>query len=303
MFFSERYNIKRKYLELYEVLDRKPVIFEKEKHILNISKLLILSLYFLPNEIIRNISEYMFYNSKEINLKILDFLVKKEVEKNILEKIILTNNNNDYLFSIFSEIKYNTIFFESPTDYDMWVGLEYKEYSLNIFNYDIKNRNLLILTNRDSRQNYFEDILSDKIQINNVNIIEEIETCFDYKEITKPSELKFYYEEYYDPLDYERQNNSYINNENNFQLINFNEYIYELIIEHSESHDINNIEVLIFKNKVISFSCGWANGNIIIFEINEEGYIITPKYDINDILNMKKWDIEDIIKYDFTIKS
>lgn len=269
MFFSERYNIKRKYLELYEVLDRKPVIFEKEKHI----------------------------------LKILDFLVKKEVEKNILEKIILTNNNNNYLFSIFSEIKYNTIFFESPADYDMWVGLEGNEYSLNIFNYDIKNKNLIILTNPFSRQNYFECVLNDKIQINNVNIIEEIETCFDYKEITNPSELKFYYENYYEEYLINQNINSVDKNFNKYtyKYMNFNEYIYELIIEHSEGHDINNIEVLIFKNKVISFSCGWANGDIIIFEINEEGDIITSKYDINDILNMKKWDIEDIIKYDFII--
>ncbi len=78
MDFSEIFDINLEHLKFYAILDRKPPIFEKEKHISNIkSKINIFFSKALPYEIIYKISEYIFYNSKEINLKILDFLIKK----------------------------------------------------------------------------------------------------------------------------------------------------------------------------------------------------------------------------------
>lgn len=301
MDLSERFDIDVEHLECYDILDRKPIIFEKEKHISNIiSKINIFFSKTLPCEIIYKISEYIFYNSKEINLKILDFLIKKNANTNLLENFILTNNKNNYISSILFKINYNTIFYNCPTSFGLWVGSEKDEYPLNIFNYDIKNKNLLILINLNSCQNFFEDRLvglKNKVEINN-NIIEEVETCFDYKGITNPNTRGYFYiDEDINEEIIEVQNDEY------FVNFNINEYIYKLIENNCESDDDNYMYILIFKNKIISFDCGWCNLGIDVEEIKEDGYIVAPEYNIHDILKMERWNIEEIIKYNFIIKS
>lgn len=145
MKFSERFDIDKIHVESYETLDREPQIFKKEKHISNIiNKFNAFFSNVFPHEIIYNICEYIFYGSKDINLKILNFLIDKNAGDDSLKKFSLTDNNNNHISSILFEMDYNTIFFKCHTSFDDYVGWR-AQRSLNIFDYDIKNKNLMIL--------------------------------------------------------------------------------------------------------------------------------------------------------------
>ena len=68
------FQLNKKELNKYNLLSRKPIILEEDIHIDNIVK------YFIPlkipHEIKYNIGKYILYYSKDINLKILDYLIK-----------------------------------------------------------------------------------------------------------------------------------------------------------------------------------------------------------------------------------
>lgn len=158
----------------------------------------------------------------------------------------------------------------------------------------------MILINLDSCQNFFEDRLvglKNKVEINN-NIIEEVKTCFDYKEIISLHNRDYFHidKNICEKIDEE--------NDKSFIECTISEYIYKLIVDNSESGDVNSMNTLIFKDKIICFDCGWCNLGIIVEEIKEDGYIVAPEYNIHDILKMERWNIDDIIRYNsnFIIK-
>lgn len=301
MYFSERFDINIEHLKFYDILDRKPPIFKKEKHISNIiNKYNFFFNRLLHNfsyEIIYKISEYIFYDSKEINLKILDFVFEKDINKKIFEELILINNKNEYISSILFSINYNAIFFHCPTAFE---GPD-DEIPLNIFNYDFKNKNLIILTNVyctdiNDFEHYFFNIVDNYHNLNNENIIEEIETCFNYKKITSSDEIGYIYLN-------DGSKNEIIQNNECFVECNINDYICNLIEKKSHVIGDDEMNILIFKNKIVSFDGGWTTLGIVVEEIKDDGYIIAPNYNIHDILKMERWNIEDIIEYNFIIKS
>src|ERR1700731_4690420 len=137
MKFTEKFNIKKENLELYEIFDRKPLFFDKEKHIYNITNIF-LKMFNFPQEIKYKISEYIYYDSAPINLKILDFLIEINYNKNILIKNLnLINNNTKYLSGILLNNDHNTIFFDNPTAYEnYYIGIP-RKIPIDLFNYDI----------------------------------------------------------------------------------------------------------------------------------------------------------------------
>jgi hypothetical protein len=307
---------------------------EEEKYILNILNVF-LEQFNLPYEIKHKISTFLFYFSIPINLKILDILIKDN-KKDVLNNFILINNNIKYITHIFSKINYNAIFLEKPYNYDFyeWAGVEYTKNNhmlkMNIIDYDIKKRNIIILTDcisPDYDDKLLQSILMDDKEIEEIKN-KDIETCFNFNHgIVDINEL----ENYYHYFNYKEDYTNFINKPlspwqsaihastcwfcdrisielmcgdkyEEPSIISFKDFLYLLIKFSFNYEDVNSAIILIFKNKSISFGTTYYNNGVTVIEVYNNGGITIPDYNFEQIKNMHQWNIYDIVKYNFLIE-
>ena len=298
--FSEKYNIDKEHLKTYEILDRVPPIFEKNKHT-------------LP--------------SKDINLKILDFLTKNNIT---LDEFILTDNSIKHISYILEKAGYNTIFFEDPEEFvpfNICTNLR-----ICIPKHDASKKNLMILTNCINPyydESLFLRILNDEEDFYNYEK-ENVETCIDFKHamINNNNDLK----DYYHYFNYKKDHKNFMRKllcgyqsaihvstcwickpwsselicgqkKDVATYINFRNFLYLLVEKFLGYGDANFIVVLVFLNKTISFGHTYANSGLTVIEVYENGDITIPSYTFNEIKHMKQWKIQDLLKYDFLIKN
>jgi hypothetical protein len=321
--FSEKYNIKKEDLELYEILDRMPPIFDINKHVLNILSILPLN---LPDNIIYNISVFLFHHSKSINLKILDFLIKNNMN---LKEFVLTNNNIRYISYILEKAGYNVIFFENSGEFEPINICD--KLSVYIPKYDTSKKNLMILTNCINPyydESLFLRILDDEEDFYNFEK-ENVETCLNFKHamINNNNDLK----DYYHHFNYKKDHKNFMRKplcgyqsaihastcwickpwsselicsqkKDVTTNINFRNFLYLLVENFLGYGDANFIVVLVFLNKTISFGHTYCNSGLTVIEVYENGDITIPSYTFNEIKHMRQWKIQDLLKYDFLIK-
>lgn len=263
------FQLDKKELNKYNFLSRRPIILEEDIHIDNIVK------YFIPlkipYEIKYNIGKYILYYSKDINLKILDYLIKYDDIKYI-NNLILTNNNIEYIKNFLNKCNYNLLFFHYEYS---WYGNIILVKLLNIKYY---NKYLLIFTNNN--RNYSKTWILDELSFIKGNRLpidkyknEHIETCFN---------LDFF----------------------TMDIIKFEEYMFN---EHYDYFIKSREEILkIYNNineKTLKKILYLISNKIMIFDdyMIKDKSVITDIVIDDDILNNKYINIKDfaylLIKY------
>jgi hypothetical protein len=319
--FSEKYGVE---IKQYEILDRVPPIFDMKTHLSNI--LSILPPMNIPYDVKYRISVYLFHYSKNVNLKLLDFIINKKIT-HILKDFLLTNNAIEYISYVLEQAGYNTIFFENPSEFDP----NDNKLRVHIHSHNTLKNNLMILTNSfqtfDHDEN-FSNILTNKITFHEFEK-QNIETL-DFRNaiINDVKDLS----DYYHYFDYESDYLNFMNKplcgyesaihastcwfcdrcstklfcwrkQSNSTTTNLRNFLYLLLNYCLPYGDSNYVIVLIFQNKVISFGYTCYNQGVTLIEVYENGDITIPNYTFNEITNMKQWEIEDLLKYNFEIKN
>lgn len=330
------FDIKEEELNKYIILDRKPIIFEENKHINNIVNYFIYSLT-LPYEIKNKIGKYVLYTCKDINLKILEYLINCE-EKTYINDFILTNNNIDYIKCYLNNCNYNLIIFHCEFNFSP----QFYPSNIEICNIKKSNNCLLIFTNTNS--NYYSKnsilyLLSNVIKNNkfiNKYKNEDIETCFNIDFFTNINiemltnymneEFELYNYGLYRYLDKDEKEKSLLNIfmfvtlytalsyikgillagdiDLDNKYVNIKDFSYSLI----KHMNLGNAVIITIDDKYIIFCCPnikcFKNGicNLLLLELNKIGNIgniVIPHYPINK--NKRKIDIykkiKDKIKY------
>ena len=54
---------------------------------------------------------------------------------------------------------------------------------------------------------------------------------------------------------------------------------------------------------MISFGYTYYNSGLTLIEVYENGNITIPNYTFDEIANMKRWNIEDLLKYNFLLST